>query len=94
MRLPIFITIDQTVDQVEEHWRASIRNDKQIKRDLESVSLILFVHPATAAVGVMYGAQYMQHKDRYEMVLNLMGWKWERSFFAPTCHAQRLRRIK
>jgi hypothetical protein len=93
MRLEIFIQLDKTPDEVEARYRDSIRRDRHIKAGLKSVSVILFTHEASNAVGTVYGATYMANQERYEMALNLMGWKWNRSFQCPTVHAKHLEAV-
>ena len=87
MRMQLFISLGKTPDEVEARYRYSIRRDKHITKGLKTISVILFTHEQGNAVGVMYGAHYMAHQKEFEIALNLMGWKWNRSFTAPTPHA-------
>lgn len=86
MNLPLFIRLGKTPDEVEKRWRDSIRRDKHITPSKKTIAVILFTHELSGAVGVMYAALYMQHQQEYELALNLMGWKWNRSFTCPTPH--------
>jgi len=93
MRLPIHISLNKTVEELEANMREAIRKDTGIAPQFQSVSLMIYTHAASNAVGFMYEAIYRSHAEAFDAALDTMGWQWEYNFEAPTCHAQKLRSV-
>jgi hypothetical protein len=92
MKLPIHLHCNEDLTAVEDRWRNSVRRDRAIARNIQSVGLLLYAHPS-GAVGVMYEAQLLTRADEYGAALDALGFKLVRSVRVPTIHAKLLRRV-
>lgn len=92
MKLPLHLHYNEDIDKVEERWRLSVRKDQALARNIQSVGLVLYVHPS-GAIGVMYEAQLLVRADAYGAVLDALGFKLKRSVRVPTVHARMLKRV-
>lgn len=93
MKLPIHVHCNTDLAPVEERWRKSVRNDRAVPKNLNSVSVMLYEHD-TGIIGVMYEAQYRNHDVEYKAALDVLGFKLVKTVQMLTRHATILRRVK
>jgi len=81
MQVPIFLFLNETLDEVEAKLRAETR---KLNTDHETISFILFSHKTSNTVASMQAALYDLHHHDYAKALVLLGYAWERVVKAPT----------